>query len=376
VIETDDLVVHLARFARALRGRGVAVGVGDEVDAANALTLVDLADREEVRRALLTALKIRPRDREAFDEAFGRYWSGRPLRPAEDRPEHRPLRSAEQSVAEGGPLRPAKEGGPLRSAEEAGHRSLAYNREAALRGKPFEECSPKDLADMEQLLARWVPRWAARRSRRLTPVRSRGMPDIRRSFRKALATGGEMVSLAHRGRAIDEPRLVVLCDTSGSMDVHVRFLLAFILALKRVARRTEVFAFNTSLTRLTPWLAPGKIGPTLDRLASGVPGWSGGTRIGESLTELVAKYPDLVGARTLIVIVSDGLDRGDTSLVTAAMRTLSSKARRIVWLNPLSGDPRYEPTAHAMQAAMPFIDRFGPAHTLESLERLLPELAA
>jgi uncharacterized protein len=202
------------------------------------------------------------------------------------------------------------------------------------------------------------------------------MPDIRRSFRKALATGGEMVSLAHRGRAIDEPRLVVLCDTSGSMDVHVRFLLAFVLALRRVARRTEVFAFNTSLTRLTPWLAPGKIGPTLDRLASGVPGWSGGTRIGESLTELVAKYPDLVGARTLIVIVSDGLDRGDTSLVTAAMRTLSSKARRIVWLNPLSGDPRYEPTAHAMQAAMPFIDRFGPAHTLESLERLLPELAA
>jgi len=376
VIERDDLVVHLARFAGALRGRGVAVGIGDEVDAARALTLIDLADREEVRRALLTALKIRPRDREAFDDAFGRYWSGRPLRPAE------------QPVKEGGPLRPAAEGRPLRPAADgghfgsgdptgpAGHRSLAYSREAALRRKPFEECSPKDLADMEQLLARWVPRWAVRRSRRLTPVRGRGMPDIRRSFRKALATGGEMVSLAHRGRAIDEPRLVVLCDTSGSMDVHVRFLLAFVLALRRVARRTEVFAFNTSLTRLTPWLAPGKIGPTLDRLASGVPGWSGGTRIGESLSELVAQYPVLVGARTVIVIVSDGLDRGDTSLVTAAMRTLSSKARRIVWLNPLSGDPRYEPTAHAMQAAMPFIDRFGPAHTLESLERLLPELAA
>ncbi len=374
LIEEADLVVHLARFAGALRGRGVAVGVGDEVDAANALTLVDLADREEVRRALLTALKIRPRDREAFDDAFGRYWGGRP--------EGGPLRPAGRFALEGGPLRPVAEGGPLRPAEEteplgpAGHRSLAYSREVALRRKPFEECSSKDLADMEQLLARWVPRWAARRSRRLAPVKGRGMPDIRRSFRKALATGGEMVSLAHRGRAIDEPRLVVLCDTSGSMDIHVRFLLAFVLALKRVARRTEVFAFNTSLTRLTPWLSPGRIGPTLDRLASGVPGWSGGTRIGESLSELISKHSDLVGARTVIAIVSDGLDRGDTALVTAAMRTLSSKARRIVWLNPLSGDPRYEPTAHAMQAAMPFIDRFGPAHTLESLERLLPELAA
>ncbi len=375
MIANDDLVVHLARFAGTLRGRGIAVGIGDEIDAAGALTLIDLADREEVRRALLTALKIRPRDREAFDDAFGRYWSGGPLRSAEPAVEGRPLRPA----MVGGPLGPANMNTPPRAADDPdpmGGNALAYSREAALRRKPFEECSSKDLADMEQLLARWVPRWAVRRSRRLTPVRGRGMPDVRRSFRKALATGGEMVSLAHRGRAIDDPRLVVLCDTSGSMDVHVRFLLAFVLALKRVARRTEVFAFNTSLTRLTPWLSPGKIGPTLDRLASGVPGWSGGTRIGESLTELVAKYPDLVGARTVIVIVSDGLDRGDTSLVTAAMRTLSSKARRIVWLNPLSGDPRYEPTAHAMQAAMPFIDRFGPAHTLESLERLLPELAA
>ena len=100
-----------------------------------------------------------------------------------------------------------------------------------------------------------------------------------------------MLSLARRARAIEEPRLVVLCDTSGSMDVHVRFLLAFVLALKRVARTTEVFAFNTSLTRLTPWLSPGRIGRTIERLAADVPDWSGGTRIGESLTEFVARLP-------------------------------------------------------------------------------------
>ena len=371
----DDSIVHLARFAGALRNRGIAVGIGDEVDALAALTLIDIGDRNEVHRALLVALKIQPRDREAFEEVFGRNWNEGGSSTPRTAPEQGP-------VSAGSVLARARRADPAVSLQETdseapGGDRAAYSPDVALRRKPFEQCSAMDLADMERLLARWTPRWAARRSRRLTPARSRGLPDIRRSFRRAVATGGEMLSLARRSRAVDEPRLVVLCDTSGSMDAHIRFLLTFFLALKRVARRTEVFAFNTSLTRLTTWLLPGRIGVTVDRLAAGVPDWSGGTRIGESLAEFVAKYQtELVGARTVVVIVSDGLDRGDTSLVAAAMRTLSSKARRIVWLNPLSGDPRYEPTARAMQAALPFIDRFGPAHNLESLERVLPDLAA
>jgi uncharacterized protein len=375
VIHNDDLVVHLARFAGALRRRGVQVGTGDEVDATKALTLIDLSDRDEIRRALLPTLKIRPRDRDAFDATFNQYWDA--AEPSRMPPVLETPRAAAPALGRAwradSPAALERHTRPVGAAETA---SIGYSREAALRKKPLEECSPEELADMEALLAQWAPQWRARRSRRLTPVKGRGRPDIRRSFRKALATGGEMLSLAHRNRALDQPRLVVLCDTSGSMDVHARFLLAFALALRRVAPRTEVFAFNTSLTRLTPWLSPGKIAPTLDRLAVGVPGWSGGTRIGESLWEFVTKYPGLVGARTIVLIVSDGLDRGDTTLVTEAMRSLSARARRIVWLNPLSGDPRYEPSAHAMRAAMPFIDRFGPAHTLESLERVLPDLAA
>jgi uncharacterized protein with von Willebrand factor type A (vWA) domain len=370
--DDSDLVIHLARFTGALRNRGVAVGIGDEVDGTRALTLIDLGDREEVRRALLAALKIRPRDRDVFDEVFGQYWS---IAGATAREPRQQARTRGNLVV--GRRSPAylARSGEGESDTTAGE-TAAYSPEVALRRKPFEKCSAKDLADMEQLLARWVPRWSARRSRRLTPVKRRGMFDIRRSFRRALATGGEMFSVARRGRALDEPRLVVLCDTSGSMDVHVRFLLAFVLALKKLARQTEVFAFNTSLTRLTPWLTPGKIGHTLDRLAASVPDWSGGTRIGESLSEFVSNYEaEFIGATSVIVIMSDGLDRGDTTLVASAMRAIRAKARRVVWLNPLAGDPRFEPTARAMQAAMPFIDRFGPAHNLESLERLLPELA-
>jgi uncharacterized protein len=373
----DDLIVHLARFAGVLRDRGVEVGIGDEVDAAHALTLVDLLDRDEVRLAFQIALKIRPRDRAMFDALFRSYWSrerpdaGR-LEPVPGRVTTSLPRGLKAGEAFGGASK--QDDDPQQPA--AGD-SPGYTRDAVLRRKPFEECSNRDLADMERLLERLAPRWAARTSRRLAPVRGRGLPDLRRSFRRAVSTGGEMLSLARRARLVEDPRVVVLCDTSGSMDVHVRFLLAFVLAFKRVARTTEVFAFNTSLTRLTPWLSPRQTGRTIQRLALELPGWSGGTRIGESLTEFVANYqPQFVTSRTVVVILSDGLDRGDTTKVAAAMRAIRSKARRIVWLNPLSGDPRYEPTARAMQAALPFIDRLAPAHNLESLVRLVPDLAA
>ena len=372
----DDLIVHLARFGAVLRAHRIGVGIGDEIDAARALTLIDLFDRAEVRRAFRIAFKIRPRDDAQFDALFDSFWT---VTRAEAPPPE-PRRAARIGDT---PPRARADGDVRAVGVDDGRRLPAdgsapgYTRDAVLRRKPFEECSARDLAEMERVLARLAPRWAARRSRRLTPVRGRGLPDLRRSLRRAVATGGEMIALAHRARPLDDPKVVVLCDTSGSMDAHVKFLLAFVLALKQIARTTEVFAFNTSLVRLTPFLLPGKIGHTLDRLAADVPGWSGGTRIGESLTEFVRTYSrTFLTSRTVVVIVSDGLDRGDTTLVAGAMRAIRSRARRIVWLNPLAGDPRYEPTARAMQAALPFVDRLAAAHNLESLERILPDLAA
>jgi uncharacterized protein with von Willebrand factor type A (vWA) domain len=233
---------------------------------------------------------------------------------------------------------------------------------------------------MEHLLARLARRLATRPSRRRVPVRGPGEPDLRRSFRRALAHGGELLSLARRARPVERPRLVVLCDTSGSMDPHSRFLLAFVLALRRVIqseRATEVFAFNTELVRLTPWLRPGRIDLVLDRLASQVHDWSGGTKIGECLARFVDYYLEsLVNHRTIVIILSDGLDRGDVAPLAEAMRRIRARARRVLWLNPLAGDARYEPTARAMAAALPYVDRLLPAHNLESLERLLPLLAA
>lgn len=371
-----DLIAHLAGFARALRDGGLAVGVSDAADGAAALTKVDLLDREEVRRALRTALKIRRERWEQFDALFDTAWladdpaaaiTSRPPRHGEHGPAvPRGAGAPQESPGAGAP------GGVPAAGDLPG-----YSPEALLRRKAFDQYTAQDFVAMERLLARLSLRLATRPSRRLVPVRGRGVADLRRSFRRAVATRGDFVSLARRARAVEQPHLVLLCDTSGSMDPHTRFLLTFILSLKRVARRTEAFAFNTVLTRLTPWLAPGKIGVTLDRLAAGVPDWSGGTRIGGCLAAFVEGYEHTVLDRAaVVVILSDGLDRGEPGELVQALRAIRARARRVIWLNPLLGDARYEPTARGMQAALPYLDRLAPAHNLASLEALVTDLAA
>jgi uncharacterized protein with von Willebrand factor type A (vWA) domain len=370
-----SLAGHLAVFASALRARGVAVGLSDEADALEALCAVDVSDRAEARRTLRIGLKIRPRDAVAFDELFDALWSADPraatiAAAARDRRiEHPGGRKA------GGGRRESE--GEARARDVPSGDTPAWSPESLLRRKSFEECTAADLAAMERLLDRLAERLATRRSRRLVATRGRGEMDARRSFRRALATEGELVDLARRARPVEDPRLVALVDTSGSMDAHTRFVLPFLLSLRRVARRTEIFAFNTSLTRLTPRLRPGRVAGTLQRLAEEVPDWSGGTRIGACLDDFARNWLDaMVDGRTVVLIVSDGLDRGETEALVGAMRAIRSRARRVLWLNPLMSDSRYEPTARGMAAALPYVDRLLPAHDLESLERLLPMLAA
>ena len=376
-----DVVGRLARLAGRLRERGVDVSVSDEIDGAAALLLVDLRDRDEVRYALRTALKVRRSDWDTFDELLQGFWAAGD--PPAAPPATPPERTAAPRADRTGPTpqwRVMQAAGQLageRGRETAHGDTPGYSSDVLLRRRPFDDWSADDLPAMERLLARAARRLRCRPSRRLVPVRARGRVDLRRSLRRAVGTGGEFLSLARRDRAVERPDVVLLCDTSGSMDPHTRFLLAFALSLKRVVRRCEVFAFNTALTRLTPWLTPDKIAPTLDRLAAGVPDWSGGTRIGASLDEFVTRYLDtLVSAKTVVVVLSDGLDLDGPAVLAGAMRDIGEKARKVIWLNPLLGDPRYRPEARGMQAALPFVAHFVPAHNLESLERLLPLLAA
>ena len=375
-----DLVAHLAGFAGELRGAGVPVTPGDEIDGAAALGHVDIGDRREVKLGLRTSLKIERRAWDVFDAVFERCWrleevAGQHRRPSSPRPvpptwpgDGNPLSMLARRLAE------ERAAGAGEAARSDGGRP-GYSPRAVLRKKSFEVCTEDELAEMERLLAQVVRSIATRRSRRLVPSWRGRVIDIRRSFRRSLARGGELVDLARRDRAVERPHLVVLCDTSGSMDPYTRFLLTFVLSLENVAPRTEVFAFNTSLTRLTPWITAGNVAATLRRFARNVDDWSGGTRIGECLCEFADDYlRQVVAGDTSVLIFSDGFDRGATDALEEALLLIRRRARRVIWLNPLMGDPRYRPEARGMRAALPHIDNLVPAHNLESLEALLPML--
>jgi uncharacterized protein with von Willebrand factor type A (vWA) domain len=367
------MVGQLARFAAALRAGGVRVGLGDEVDAATALTLIDLLDRAEVHRALRIAFKLPREAWDLYDRLFEEYWDGVPPGQREMPPltDHR------------GPMQWKWDGNRVRLVapdeeedDEPEGDSPGYSPEPMLRRKPFERCSAAEIAALERSLVQLAPRLAARRTRRLVPVRGRGHVDLRRSFRDALKSEGDLVRLARRARAIEEPGLVVLYDTSGSMDGYTRMLLAFAFALRRSIKKVEIFAFNTTLVRVTRMISPAEVVRSLERLAAEVPDWSGGTRIGGCLEEFNARYRDaVINRRTTVMIVSDGLDHGEAGVLGGAMRALRERAGRVVWLNPLLGDPRYRPEAEGMRAALPYVDHFGAAHNFESLAGLLRHLS-
>ncbi len=379
-----DLVDHLARFAGELRRRGVPVGLRDEIDAAAALPFIDMSDPDEVRISLRTTLKVPRRWWTAFDAAFDAMWrsAARPGPVGSGRRDGRSLPRRWRGDKPGVPplLRIRRQMDPAAGAagaeeEEAEGGRPGYSPRALLRRKAFDECTEEDLLEMERLLARLARRIAVRRSRRLVPSGKGPLIDLRRSFRRSLAHGGEWIDLARRERAVELPRLVVLCDTSGSMDAYSRFLLTFVLSLRAVTGRVETFAFNTSLTRLTPWITSGNATATLERLARNVEDWSGGTRIGECLLAFAADHlHTTVRSDTTVLVLSDGLDRGDTESLETALLAIRRRARQVVWLNPLMGDPRYRPEARGMRAALPHVDRLVPAHDLESLEALLPLL--
>src|SRR3712207_434236 len=235
-------------------------------------------------------------------------------------------------------------------------------------------CTPAELERPASLMARMDVAVPARRSRRLRPARG-GTPDLRRTIRRSFRTGGEPVERAWRARSRAPRRLVLVLDVSGSMSDYSRALLVFAHAALRTNRRWEAFCFGTRLTRLTRALATSYPDEALGRAAEVVADWDGGTRIGDSLKTLLDGHGERGLLRGAVVTVcSDGLDVGDPDLLRTQMERLSRLAHAVVWLNPLSGNPAYEPLARGMRAALPYVDVFASGHDLASLESFTREL--
>ena len=383
-------------FGRALRRAGLAVDVGASVDFARTLELVDLGDRDQVHAAGAAVFVRRKDDLEVYDAVFERYWrSVGLLGPGEGDLELGELLpdeglGAPDAVLPGDERRvmPEDRGGmPMPSeaeaSEEAGEADAkvvapdAYSRLESLRHKDFDRMTPAELRDAERLVDLLTPRLERRRTRRyeLHPHGRRLAP--RAMFRANLATGGEILEWVWR-RPTKRPRpLIVICDISGSMERHSRLLLRFVQALSASsAVRTESFVFGTRLTRVTRLLRDRDRDRALHRVSEAVTDWAGGTRIGESFREFNLRWSRrTLRSSGIVIVVSDGWDRGDPALVAVETARLRRSCHRLVWLNPLAGTPGYQPLAAGMRAAMPFIDDFLAAGTVASLQTLGEVLA-
>jgi hypothetical protein len=264
----------------------------------------------------------------------------------------------------------AKAGAATDEGESPGLSSPSTN---SSRGKKdFASFESAELADIERLTAMLARRLNARPSRRWRAAHAgNGVRlDLRRTIRVSLKTGGDAIELARRERKLRRTKLVALCDVSGSMDLYSRFLLQFLYALQHAFARVESFVFSTRLVRITEALARDTYRTALDSLARSETGWSGGTRIGDSIAAFVANWPRLIDRRTVVIVLSDGWDTGEPEILGDAMRAIRRRAGRVVWLNPLLGSPSYKPLTRGMQAAMPHLDVFAAAHNLESLAAL------
>jgi uncharacterized protein with von Willebrand factor type A (vWA) domain len=351
-------------FGRVLRRIGLPAGPDRVVEFVRAVEELDVTNREDVYWAGKVTLCSRPEDLELYDRAFRLFWDGEEPRRIVQPPRFRLSLSGAKDSAQP----PKKTVEKSEKGEEAVR--LRYSPVDVLRKKDFAECTSEEFAELYRLMTDLDLSGDPRKSRRLAPA-ARGRRDARRTLRDALRTGGE--PLRHRYRkGRDRPRRVVLlCDASGSMASYSRALLRFMHASVASGEPVEAFVLGTRLTRVTRELADRDPDRAMAEASRAVEDWSGGTRLGDTIKEFVDRWGQRGMARgAVVVILSDGWDRGDVEVLAEQMSRMKRLAHRVVWVNPLKAGPGYQPLARGMAAALPHVDVFLSGHNFESLEEL------
>ena len=390
-VDGRRLLRRAVGFGRALRTAGLSVDLAAEIDFARSLEIVSLEDREEVRAAGAAVFTRRRDDRPVYDAVFDRYWRAGPVLPTvqvdgREQPEGESTEAGSGEPAAPGEERaglPEDAEGRLIPAEDGAEEEAtgdeveaiapdAYSRTEVLRHRDFDRMTPAELRDAERLVDLLRPKLELRRTRRYELHPHGRRLATRAMFRRNLGTGGEILTWVWRRHVRRPRRIVVICDISGSMERHSRLLLRFVQALSASsAVPTESFVFGTRLTRVTRILRDRDRDRALGRVAEAVSDWAGGTRIGESFRDFNLRWARrTLRSSGIVIVVSDGWDRGDPALVETETARLRRSCHRLLWLNPLAGTAGYQPLAAGMRAAFPYIDDFLPAGTVASLERL------
>ena len=385
---TPDQAVMAAAvgFGRALRECGLAASVDAEHTFLRALAEIDVRDRDQVFWAGYASFVHAPVEGPVFEVIFERFWDGRPLIFDEGAAEHGESDARMQGSHHGGEALPqfggeAQEAAPLDGDRQRAYKDIpnadgdegtsnqqqgilaAYSPEEVLSQRENLEYQPDELLAL-RLLAQEIKRQApARRSRRYGSSTGGHRFDVRGTVRQSLTTDGEAFHLGFSAPTLRPRRLLFICDVSGSMERYSRVLLASLKAAIGAARRAEAFVFATRLTRLTKTLAGRDLEHALEKARGAVPDWSGGTRIGHALSDFNNSYGRRGYSRgAIVIVVSDGWDRGDPKILETEVRRLQLQSRRLVWINPRPMSVDQQPLAIGMRAAMPYIDDFVPGH--------------
>ncbi|HEY7043522.1 MAG TPA: VWA domain-containing protein [Nocardioidaceae bacterium] len=373
--DSHPFVETLVAFGGELREAGLSVGSGDVLTYSASLAALDPSDLLDVYWAGRAALVARRDEIDVYDRVFRRFFLGEDA-PTESKPYSPEARSAADAVLQVPETEP---GGVSREDREA-RLGLVASDVATLRSKSFAACTTEELEALHRIMRAMRLSPPRRRTRRTAPAGSGVRPDMRRTIRETMRMHGEPSSLYWRRRRLRPRPLILILDVSGSMADYSRNLLQFAYSTRRVTARVEVFCFGTRLTRITRELEHRKPDEALDRAAKAVVDWDGGTRIGASLDAFVRDWGRRGVCRGgIVVICSDGLDRGDPGVLAAAMERLSRLSHRVVWMNPHKGDDiDFQPSTLGMMVAAPHIDVLYSGHDLRSLAEFaarLPELS-
>ena len=363
---TAEIIVEFCRFAR---DRGLSVSVPETLGALEAASAIGTANINDLRFGLRSILCSSKEDCDLFEACFEAFWNVGFTEPASDRPHPRDTHRSEITRRNAQGIMSTHSSGEEDTSERFGAQAVtgASARER-LATADFSELQQTDMAALEQIALRLFKQMARRLARRRRISTLQGQVDLRRTIRRNISRGGEPINLRFRERRPRPHRLVTLLDISGSMSPYSVFLMKFLFTLQKHFRNVDTFLFSTSLFEITPLFRSRRLHDALVHLSQMPAGWAGGTSIGGSLREFnLLHRRKLHSSDTLFLILSDGWETGDASLLSAELARIKRQVRRVIWLNPLLGMKDYQPLTGGMRAALRHIDIFASAHNLESL---------
>lgn len=362
-----SLSKNIVQFCRFLRLKGFTVGMEEEALTLQALQLIDYGSNQVFLLALKAILCRSEAQLNEFNKLFEEYW--KELEKATDAKENKETKQRRippQQASSFKLLKAWLHGNKNTETEE----TATYSSKESLSQRDFSLVPEDELDELMQSIKALAKRLAAKANRRYETTHKMKEPDLRKTLRKNLRRGGELLEIIHQRPKRNRVKLVLLCDVSKSMELYSSFLLHFMYAFQQVYSRMETFIFSTSIRRITTLLKKQNFREAMQLLGGENSGWSGGTRIGESLHVILEEYGKLIDKKTIVIILSDGWDTGNITQLEKSMESIHRKAKKIIWLNPLAGYATYRPETAGMQAAMPFINVFAAVHNAESLKRL------